>query len=461
MIAALHLIVLALLAIYGLHRSHLVLIELRARRRAAVAPPPLAGELPFVTVQLPIYNESTVAARLIEAAAALRWPADRLEIQVLDDSADETSEVCAELIARLGRPEIHHLRRADRHGFKAGALAAGLAVARGDLLLVLDADFVPDPDLLERVVPHFSDAKVGMVQARWGHLNAGDGLLTRAQALLLDGHFLVENAARARAGRFFNFSGTAGVWRRQAIDDAGGWQHDTLTEDMDLSYRAQLAGWRFVFLPDVVVPAELPADLPSFRSQQFRWAKGQVQVARKLLPSVMRAKLAPGVKLEALLHLSANVTYVLLLGLCLLLVPTILGGRSDLLALDLVFFATTTAANAAFYAAARPHARARALLELPLVMALCAGICVSQARAVLEGLVGHQSEFVRTPKRGAATRARYRAPRSRLAAVELLLALQCAVAIPLAVLAGHAATLPFLVVFTAGFGYVGFASLRR
>ena len=283
-VLALYYLVLSVLALYGMHRLVLLAIFFWTRRRNPERPPD-PDLWPRVTVQLPIFNERYVATRLIDAVCALDYPRDRLEIQVLDDSTDDTRErvaACVERQRRLGF-DIRHLHRTDRTGYKAGALAAGCAEARGDLLAIFDADFVPPTDFLLRTVPYFADQEIGVVQARWEHVNRDYSLLTQAQAIFLDAHFRIEHQARNRGGNFFNFNGTAGLWRRQAIDDAGGWQHDTLTEDLDLSYRAQLAGWRFLFLPDVVAPAELPVDANAFKRQQFRWAKGSVQTARKLL----------------------------------------------------------------------------------------------------------------------------------------------------------------------------------
>src|SRR5262249_29800539 len=387
--------VLALLALYGFHRAQLVWLYLRHRGRAVA--PSVGGELPVVTVQLPLYNERYVAGRLIDAVAALDWPRDRLEIQVLDHSTDDTAEICAAKVAELRARGVdaHHLRRGTRAGFKAGALEHGLERARGELLLVFDADFLPGPDVLRRAFAHFTDERVAMVQLRWDHLNRDHSALTETQALLLDGHFVVAHGARYRAGPFSTFSGTAGVWRKAAILDAGGWQHDTLTEDMDLSYRAQLRGWRFVFVADAAVPAELPVEMNAFKSQQFRWAKGQMQVARKLLPDVLRAPLPARVKLEAFFHLPNNVAYALLLPLCLLIVPNLavvhVHGVAELVLLDAPVFLGATLSIAAFYVVSErelvDRGGWRALARLPWLMAVCAGLCVSQARAVIEALV--------------------------------------------------------------------------
>jgi cellulose synthase/poly-beta-1,6-N-acetylglucosamine synthase-like glycosyltransferase len=364
-----YLTVLGGLGLWGVHRLEF-LRRYRALPAAAVNATAHAAELPVVTVQLPIFDERTVAAQLIDACARLDWPRDRLEIQVLDDSRDET---CAIVDARAAHwrgtgLDVQVLRRERRDGYKAGALAAGLRAARGELIAVFDADFTPAPDFLRRLAGAFADRRVGMVQARWQHRNRDASLLTRAQAVLLDGHFVVEHGARAALGVFFNFNGTAGVWRRQAILDGGGWQADTLTEDLDLSYRAQLAGWRFVYAPQVTCDAELPPDLAAFRSQQRRWARGSVQVARKLLPRLWRSRQRARVKLEAVAHLIGNAGYPLVLALAVMQPAVVtLHGRVPWW-LSLGAFAVTTASAVAFYdagqrALGRPW-RAR-LLEVP------------------------------------------------------------------------------------------------
>ena len=309
------------LVAYSAHRWPM--LATHARSGAPRAPWWTPGHAPRVLVQLPVCDEPAVVERLVAAAAALEWPADRLEVQLLDDSAEACAALGAAAAsrARAQGVNVRHLRRHHRDGFKAGALAAGLRASEAEFVAVFDADFVPAPDFLSRTLPAFAHENVGLVQARWGHLNREHNALTRAQAAMLDAHFLVEHAWRQGRRRFLNFNGTAGVWRRACIDAAGGWSADTLTEDLDLSYRAQLAGWRFVFLPDVVVPAELPEHMSAFRSQQHRWAKGALQTARKLLPRIARARLPWTTKLEAFVHLTANVTYPLLLLLAGLLAP--------------------------------------------------------------------------------------------------------------------------------------------
>ncbi len=459
------------LCVLGAHRVTLAVRRLRMGPVAPVpAPPPLPGEPPRVTIQLPLYNERLVARRVIEAAAAIRYPRDRVEIQVLDDSTDDTTAVCREVVAELRARgvAIEHLHRADRAGFKAGALAAGLASARGELIAIFDADFLPPPDFLEVVVPAFDHPELGMVQARWGHLNRRHSLLTVLQGLLLDGHFLMESAVRHRIGVFFNFNGTAGVWRRAAIDGAGGWQGDTLTEDLDLSYRAQLAGWRFRFLESYTVPAELPERIRAFRSQQHRWTKGSIQVGVKLLPVLLRARLPSRVKLEALLHLFSNLAFPLVLALSVLVPPMLLvrqrlADDASLVfwGLDLPMLGLATVPVAAFYAITeytRRALRPATLVGVPLAMALGVGMAVNNTRAVMEGLLGRHSPFVRTPKVGdtsAVAGRRYRSPATGAGWIELLIAGYYVAAVAWAATHGAWGSIPFLGLFLIGFGYVG------
>ncbi len=364
------------------------------------------------------------------------------------------------------------IRRADRTGYKAGALQHGLREAKGELVAIFDADFVPARDFLRRMVPSFAEPRVGMVQARWGHLNENASALTRAAALLLDGHFVLEHTARHRSGRFFNFNGTAGIWRRDCIEDAGGWQHDTLTEDLDLSYRAQLRGWRFVFRPDVVVPAELPSDMRSYKTQQLRWATGSIQTARKLGASIVRADLPWWVKLESFFHLGANGAYALVLLLAILLPANVaLRGRGTLhewLILDLPIFALAMGSVTFFYAVAARETGERPgrfLLRLPILFALGIGLALNQTRAVVDGLRSGPGVFVRTPKSGSRGRARGvrlgsdRAPLGWLPWLELAFALGYGAAIVVTVALGYWASVPFLALFGAGFGFVALGSI--
>jgi cellulose synthase/poly-beta-1,6-N-acetylglucosamine synthase-like glycosyltransferase len=406
---ALYYLVLVVLAFYGLHRLVLVWRYLRHRGEAA-APPPLPADpqsWPVVTVQLPLYNEMYVAERLIEAVCNMDYPRQRFEVQVLDDSTDETTEIVARQVAafRAQGVDVHHLHRTDRRGFKAGALAAGLRQAKGALIAVFDADFVPQPEFLLRSVPFFADPGIGMVQGSWAHINRGYSLLTRVEAILLDGHFLVEHTARHRSGCFFNFNGTAGIWRRAAIETSGGWTHDTLTEDLDLSYRAQLAGWRFLYRPELAVPSELPVDVNGFKSQQFRWAKGSVQTGRKLLRRILAAPLPGRVKLEAFFHLTNNASYPLMTLLAVLIFPAMLVRHTysvrQMLLVDLPLFLTATVSVLSFYSLsqlARGGGGRRELRYLPALMGVGIGLSLNNARAVLSGLFQRGGTFHRTPK---------------------------------------------------------------
>ncbi|HVK71963.1 MAG TPA: glycosyltransferase [Kofleriaceae bacterium] len=464
-----YLAALALLGVYGVHRLTLVARAHRRRPPAAPALPPPAA-LPVVTVQLPIYNEQAVAARVIAAAAALDWPRDRLEVQVLDDSTDATREVCAAAVAaaRAAGVDAVHVHRRDRAGWKAGALEAGRAVARGELLCVLDADFVPPPDFLRRTAGHFADPAVGMVQARWDHLNRERSLLTRLQALLLDGHFAVEQAGRAQAGACFNFNGTAGLWRAAAIADAGGWQADTLTEDLDLSYRAALRGWRFVYVDDVAAPAELPADVLAFKSQQFRWAKGSIECARKLVAPAVRAPWPLRHRLEAVFHLTHNLPYLLTLLVLIAGGVALAGGGGPAWAgwIHAGSAVVTVAVLAAFVGTAQRRL-GRGLIttaaRVPALIALTAGLAVSQSRALVEGLIGQRSEFVRTPKDGAIGagrgQRRYRVGPGATIVAEAALAVHLIVCTTIAGVRGVAVEAAVLAWFAAGVAWIVVASV--
>lgn len=459
--------VLLLLCCYGLHRSHLVYLCWRHRRRLVAlrrgsATPMGEDELPIVTIQLPLFNEATVAARLLDAVAAMDYPRDRLEVQVLDDSTDETQAIVRAHVERL-REQGHdfvYLHRTDRTGYKAGALDAGLKVAKGSLVAIFDADFIPQPDFVRSCLANFADPAVGMVQTRWGHLNREHSLLTRVQALMLDGHHLVENRARFGSGCLFNFSGTGGMWRKQAIEAAGGWQHDTLTEDLDLSYRAQLAGWRFVYRDDVVTPSELPEDMSAFRAQQYRWAKGTVQTARKLLKRVLTApELSITQRIEAFFHLTPHFAYPLMVVLSVLLLPAlILMPATDtrtMLLVDLPLCIGTTGSLGLFYAlaeTAQGRKASGALSRLPALIALGAGLAPHLTKAVLEGLESMAGEFVRTPKKGT-LEGRYRA-RASLPTVEVVLTLISFFSVVASIQTGHWFATPFAMLFTFGYGYV-------
>ncbi len=402
-----HFSALGALSLYGLHRIWLLINWWLQRRTPAQPVPALPENLPSVTVQLPIFNERFVAERLLDAVARLDWPAERLEIQVLDDSSDDTSAIVAQRVAHWQNLGIciRHNRRSQRDGFKAGALAAGLKEARGEFVAIFDADFIPAPDFLTQTIPHFHHPRVGMVQTRWGFCNAEHSWLTGVQALLLGPHFSIEHQVRFHRGLFFNFNGTAGIWRREAIADAGGWQADTVTEDLDLSYRAQLAGWRFVYLDDYEVPSELPVTLAAFRGQQQRWAKGSVQTARKILPRLLSRNLPLAVKCEALTHLLANICWLLGTVIFLTLYPTIVYrigvGPWQMLRLDLpLFIATSCAIMAYFFVYLTANRGKGSLWRFLLLPVVSIGLAPSISLAVLRGLWSSGGFFERTPKFG-------------------------------------------------------------
>lgn len=454
------------LCLFGLHRAQLVARalwhrqQIRAMARTVDVPD---DELPLVTIQLPMFNEATVARRLIEATGRMDYPRDRFEIQVLDDSTDETRGIAEAAVAALQEQGVRaqYLRRPDRVGYKAGALDFGLRTARGELVAIFDADFIPQASFLRAVVGNFRDPRVAVVQTRWDHLNRDLNLLTSVQALMLDGHHLVENRVRSAAGLLWNFSGTGGVWRRQAIDDAGGWQHDTITEDLDLSYRAQLRGWKFIYRADVLTPSELPEDMSAFRAQQFRWAKGTVQTARKTLGRVFRSELSPAQKLEALFHLTPHFAYPLIVALTVLLLPTVTflpaSSLEDMLLVDLPITVATTGSLALFYGLAnlaQGRSLVSALVRLPVLVALNAGLAPNQARAVWSGLRSMAGEFVRTPKKGEHAGRYWQA--AQLPWIEMVLSAVSLTTVVAAFQHGHYFAGPFAALFAAGYASVAY-----
>ncbi len=366
-----------MLAAYGAHRYILVYLYYKHKKNRTTEPAAYFEDLPRVTVQLPIFNEQYVVDRLLDAICKLKYPQEKLDIQVLDDSTDETVEVARGLVDRcaaLGHPISYH-HRTNREGFKAGALAEGMKTAKGEFVAIFDADFTPPEDFLLRTIHHFSDPGIGMVQTRWTHINRNYSILTQVEAILLDGHFVLEHSGRARSGVFFNFNGTAGVWRRKAIEEAGGWQHDTLTEDTDLSYRAQLKGWKFIYLQDVECPAELPVEMTAFKTQQARWAKGLIQTGKKILPQVLKSDAPLRTKIEAWYHLTANLSYPLMIVLSVLLLPAMIirfyQGWFQMLYIDLPLFMASTFSISSFYLVSQrelfPRSWPRSLLYLPIL----------------------------------------------------------------------------------------------
>ena len=469
--------VMIVLAIYGVHRYTLVYLYFKYRKNANPNPNSHFDELPRVTVQLPIFNEQFVIDRLLDAVCAMEYPHDKLEIQVLDDSTDETREVAAAIVERyaaLGHP-IVYLHRTNRYGYKAGALDAGLKVAKGEFVAIFDADFVPPPDWLMKVIHHFAEPEIGMVQTRWTHLNRDYSMLTQIEAILLDGHFVMEHGARFRSGDFFNFNGTAGMWRIQAIADGGGWQHDTLTEDTDLSYRSQITGWKFKYLPQIECPAELPIEMTAFKTQQARWAKGLIQTSIKILPRIWRSNVPRRVKVEAVYHLTANLSYPLMIIMSALLLPAMIvrfyQGWFQMLLIDFPLFTASSFSIAVFYLASErelfPRTWMKTFLYLPFLMALGIGLTVTNTKAVMEALFGYKSPFVRTPKYRVAKKgeksqaAKYRKRLVLAPWIELLIGAYFFLAILYTFSNSNYFTAPFLILFVIGYWYTGLMSLLQ
>jgi len=470
--------ILTTLAVYGAYRIKQVIDFWRYRKFIPEPAGHFAEEdLPRITVQLPLFNELYVVERLLKAITAIDYPREKLEIQVLDDSTDETVKVAETVVAKYAAEgfDIQYIHRDDRTGFKAGALENGNKFAKGDLFAIFDADFVPKPDCLRKLVDFFTDPLVGCAQMRWSHINGRSNLLTRLQTIMLDGHFVVEQTTRNRTGGFFNFNGTAGIWRRQAIEMSGGWQHDTLTEDTDLSFRAQLMGWKFVYLLDEEAPAEIPVEINAFKAQQRRWAKGVMQVGLKLYPRIWLAPLPLRVKLEMFFRLTGNISYPLMIIASFLQFPLLLVRYNQpfyhlmVLDLPLLFFSSISVVlfygSAVWYLDAK---RAPRLLHLPLVMGLGIGLAFSNARAVLEALFGVKSEFVRTPKYRVeevtdATwkRKKYKRKRGLLPLLELAFAIYFLLAIAYSARLHMWGTIPFLLLFFFGFGYMGVMSILQ
>jgi cellulose synthase/poly-beta-1,6-N-acetylglucosamine synthase-like glycosyltransferase len=472
-ILAVYFFVLSILAVYGWHRYYLVYLYMKHKDNQP-SPAVDLDHTPRVTVQLPIFNEMYVVERLVDAVCRLDYPRDRFEIQVLDDSTDETCAIAKQAVRRYAAQgfDIRYFHRNDRRGYKAGALEEGLKVATGEFIAIFDADFVPTSGFLRRALPYFADERIGMVQARWGHINQDYSLLTKIQSILLDGHFVLEHGGRNRAGCFFNFNGTAGMWRRRAIDAAGGWQHDTLTEDLDLSYRAQLRGWKFLFLPALVAPAEVPVEMNSFKSQQHRWAKGSIQTCRKLLPQILQSDLPVGVKAEAFFHLTANFNYLLMTVLSILMFPSMVVrynmGWYEMLLIDVPLFCAATLSVSNFYMVSQRELYkdwVTRLKYLPFLMSIGIGHSINNTRAVLEALLGKHTEFTRTPKYGIEGASddwigkKYRQSMAVQPLIELALGLYFTATVFYALANQIYGTLPFLILFQIGFLYTGLLSI--
>ncbi|MDZ7269003.1 MAG: glycosyltransferase family 2 protein [candidate division KSB1 bacterium] len=481
-VLSLYFIALAILFIFGVHGFVMVYYYKKFRRVNGLRPKPLQHH-PKVTIQLPIFNEYYVVERLIHAVCSMTYPRERLQIQVLDDSTDETLALSRRLVGeyRSRGIDITLWHREQRRGFKAGALREGLAHASGEFIAIFDADFIPPRDFLMRTIPYFDDPQVGMVQTRWGHLNPNFSLLTRAQTIGLDGHFMIEQVARNGAGFFINFNGTAGIWRKSCILDAGNWSDDTLTEDLDLSYRAQLRGWKFKFLADAVCPAELPAEIGALKSQQFRWTKGAIETAKKIMPQVWRSHLPLRVKLQATIHLTNNLVFPFILLAGLLNVPLLLL-KNDAGNDYHLYFTISSVFVLAFFGSFLMYMTAqrelypdwrRRILYFPVFMAGSTGLAVNNTRAIFLGMFNRRSEFQRTPKYCIANERDHflgkkyfvgRGPATRFAGtgiVEVLLAIYCLAGVVIALHYAEFAAIPFQLLFCCGFAYIGVLSLQQ
>lgn len=473
-----------MLFLYGANSYYLIYQFIRNRSRAedkdaktvrAFWSGTRPEDLPVVTIQLPIYNEQYVVERLIRAACGIDYPAEKLEIQVLDDSTDETHDLVAGLVSRYrdAGHDVKHITRPNREGFKAGALKHGMEECRGEFIAIFDADFMPTKDFLQKTIPYFADPEIALVQTRWGHINADYSFLTLAQSLGIDGHFVVEQAGRTWGGLFMNFNGTAGIWRKCAIESAGGWQSDTLTEDMDLSYRAQLAGWKMHFLPKVCTPAEIPVDINAFKSQQYRWAKGSIQTARKILPRLFSTDQPLRRKVQAVIHMTHYLVHPLMVTVALLSVPMLKHfqmtfGPALFGVLLLLLLVATTGPSSLYMFSQRilnPDTWRRKIAFIPVLMIIGTGIAVSNTKAVLEALIGKPSEFVRTPKLNVTQRGekvddrRYRMPLNPVFLLELLMGAYCFAGFLLYVGSDKYLIGPFLAIYTIGFTYTGIMSI--
>lgn len=469
--------VLAILSVYGMHRYEMVRGYLRHKSKLLAEPPARFDRLPPVTIQLPLYNERYVVERLLEQISKIEYPRELLQIQVLDDSTDDTHPFTETLVNEYraqGLPiEYHH--RANRAGFKAGALQEGMKTATGEFMAIFDADFMPPADFLMRTVHYFADPNVGMVQTRWGYLNRHYNLLTEVQAMLLDGHFVLEHGARCGGGLFFNFNGTAGILRASMIDDAGGWQHDTLTEDSDLSYRAQLKGWRFMYVPSIECPSELPVDTYGFQVQQSRWAKGLMQVAKKLLPAILRSDISMRKKAEAFFHLTPNISYPLMLVMSALMLPVMIVrfymGWFQMVVIDLPLIIASFWSISAFYLMAQheifPKSWKRAIFLMPSLMAAGVALTIINSKAVLEALFGIETSFVRTPKYAIGglkvklKNVQYRRRSGWLPYAELAAGSYFVYMVAFAIESANYLAIPFLLLFVSGYYWAGLSTLYK
>jgi cellulose synthase/poly-beta-1,6-N-acetylglucosamine synthase-like glycosyltransferase len=430
----------------------------------------------LVTIQLPLYNEMYVAERLINAICEIDYPKDNLQIQVLDDSTDETTKIVHDAVEHKIAEgfDITHVRRSSRKGFKAGALKEAMKSAKGEFIAIFDADFIPHKDFLKKTLSFFTDKNIGMVQTRWEHLNGDYSMLTKAQALALDGHFVIEQSVRNKAGFFINFNGTGGVWKKECIEDAGNWNDDTLTEDLDLSYRAQLNGWKFVFLKDFTSPAELPSEINALKNQQFRWTKGAIETAKKILPQVWKSKIPLRLKLQSTFHLTNNLVFPFILLAAILNVPLIFiknSGSYEIYFAVMSLFVLAFISSFLFYLYSQKDIRTdwrKKIVLFPIFMAGSMGFAVNNSRAVIEGLLSRKSEFVRTPKfkvineKDSWAGNKYLSTKIGLSVVvEIIMALYCLVGIASSIYFLEIAALPFQILFFTGFSFVAFTSIKH
>jgi cellulose synthase/poly-beta-1,6-N-acetylglucosamine synthase-like glycosyltransferase len=467
---------LSILFLFGSSGFVMIYYYIKNKNKPVEPAPELTG-YPMVTIQLPVYNEVYVVKRLIDSICRFDYPRDKMEIQVLDDSTDETTEVIAGCVAeqRADGMNIHHIRRGNREGYKAGALKEGLLVAKGEFVAIFDADFMPRKDFLRKTLPYFQlDPKIGMVQSRWEHANSDYSLLTRAQALALDGHFVIEQNVRNKAGFFINFNGTGGIWRKSCIEDAGNWQADTLTEDLDLSYRAQLRGWKFKFLINVTSPAELPSEINALKSQQFRWTKGAIETGRKILPKVWKSDLPLEKKIHSTFHLSNNIVFPFIVIAGILNVPLIYikhQGGYEMYFNIMAVFVLAFIGSFLFYLYSQKdvyHDWQKRMMLFPIFMAGSMGLSVNNTKAVFEGLLKKRSEFVRTPKyhimnkKDFWTNKKYARTKFDYAVlIESALALYCLFGVGASIYYLEISAVPFQLLFASGFGLVAALSLKH
>ena len=466
---------LTILFVFGLHGFVMIYYHRKYGHKIPVPKDNLTEDA-IVTIQLPLYNEMYVVERLINAVCAIDYPKDKMEIQVLDDSTDETTSIVAKAVEAKKNEgfDISHIRRGSREGFKAGALKEGMKIAKGEYIAIFDADFIPQKEFLKKTLAYFTDDKIGMVQTRWEHLNGDYSIITKAQALALDGHFVIEQTVRNKSGFFINFNGTGGVWRKQCIEEAGNWHADTLTEDLDLSYRAQLIGWRFVFLKDFTSPAELPAEINALKNQQFRWTKGAVETAKKILPLVWKSKIPLRVKLQSTFHLTNNLVFPFILLAAILNVPLIFiknSGSHEAYFAIMSLFVMASVSSFLFYLYSQKEIRTdwrKKIVLFPLFLAGSMGLAVNNSRAVFEGLMNRKSEFVRTPKfkqesdKDVFVGNKYQSKKISFSVyVEAILAVYCLIGLFSSIYFLELASIPFQILFFLGFAFMAFTSIKH